>query len=476
MADYTQADRPFRVDSELGEDVLLLEGFSGEEGISSPFCFTVDMLSEDPEIDPQSLVRKPVTLTVQLAGGDERFVHGLVRRFVQLGQSESGALTSYQAEVVPWLWFLSLSRDCKIFQGMDVLEIVEDVFKTQGFSDFEIKCVKDYPKREFCVQYRETHLDFVSRLLEQEGIFYFFQHSDSQHILTLADDPGEVKPCPAESTARMSPMPEAAKEEDFVTALRREHAAFLGTVTLGDYDYLQAQVLEGSYSGDGEQEVFDYAGDWDRAERDTKLSRDELERLARLRLEEQEAWRDVVRGAGTCRTFQSGYSFDLTEHYRDDVNQTYQLLHVRHSAKAGSFKAGKKASFEYRNEFVAIPAGVPFRPPLTTPKPVVHGPQTAVVVGPASGKRVFTDRGGYGRVKVQFHWDRYGANDDKSSCWIRTSQRSAGKGWGALQLPHIGNEVIVEFLEGDPDRPVITGCVYNADNVLPLGSISARIG
>ena len=227
MADYTQADRPFRVDCELGEDVLLLQGFSGEEAVSKPFSFTLDMLSQDPELDPQSLLRKPLKLTVELAGGEQRVIHGLVKRFVQLGQSESGELTSYQAEVVPWLWFLSLSRDCKIFQGMDVLEIVEDVFKAQGFSDFEIKCVKDYPKREFCVQYRETHLDFVSRLLEEEGIFYFFQHSESRHVLTLADDPGELKPCPGESTVRMSTMPEAAQEEDFVTALRREHAVKL---------------------------------------------------------------------------------------------------------------------------------------------------------------------------------------------------------------------------------------------------------
>jgi len=475
MADYTQADRPFRVDCELGEDVLLLQGFSGEEAVSKPFSFTLDMLSQDPELDPQSLLRKPLKLTVELAGGEQRVIHGLVKRFVQLGQSESGELTSYQAEVVPWLWFLSLSRDCKIFQGMDVLEIVEDVFKAQGFSDFEIKCVKDYPKREFCVQYRETHLDFVSRLLEEEGIFYFFQHSESRHVLTLADDPGELKPCPGESTVRMSTMPEAAQEEDFVTALRREHAAYLGTVSLADYDYLQAAVIEGTVSGDGEQESFDYAGDWDRAERDTKLSRDELERLARLRLEEHEAWRQVVRGAGTCRTFQSGCSFELTEHYRDDVNQTYQLLQVRHSASGGDFKAGKKVSFEYQNEFVAIPAGVPFRPPRLTPKPVVHGPQTAVVVGHPSGKRIYTDSGGYGRVKLQFHWDRYGNKDDKSSCWVRVSQRTAGKGWGALKLPHVGNEVVVEFLEGDPDRPVVTGCLYNADNVAPLGEAAMRI-
>ena len=204
MSVYVQTNRPFRVETALGADALLLDGFAGEEGVSTPFRFTLDLVSEDDAIDGGSLLRTPVTVTVQLADDQERIIHGLVSRFVQLGQSESGDLTSYRAEVVPWLWFLSLSSECKIFQNMSVLDIAEDVFKAQGYSDFELKCVKSYPKREYCVQYRETHLNFVSRLLEEEGIFYFFKHSASNHVLTLADHNSAVEPCPGQATARMA--------------------------------------------------------------------------------------------------------------------------------------------------------------------------------------------------------------------------------------------------------------------------------
>ena len=173
MAKFSQAKRPMRIDTTLGEDVLLLQGIAGEEGVSTPFDFTLELLSENASIDGKKLLRTPATVTLELAGGAKRVLHGLISRFVQLGRSDE--LTSYRAEFVPWLWFLSLSSDCKIFQNLSVLEIVEQVFKAQGFSDFQTsKCTKSYAKREFCVQYRETHLNFVSRLMEEEGIFYFF--------------------------------------------------------------------------------------------------------------------------------------------------------------------------------------------------------------------------------------------------------------------------------------------------------------
>ncbi|MGD2154635.1 MAG: type VI secretion system tip protein TssI/VgrG, partial [Gemmatimonadales bacterium] len=392
---------------------------------------------------------------LELAGGEQRVIHGLINRFVQLGQSDE--LTVYRAEIVPWFWFLSLSSDCKIFQNLSVPEIVEQVFKDQGYSDFEVKCVKNYNAREYCVQYRETHLNFISRLLEEEGISYFFQHTKSKHILTLADDVSAVKPCPGQSAVRVSPMPEAAQEEDFVTAFEREHAAFIGRVTLRDYDHLQPSLrLESSVSGDGREEIYDYPGYYTQLE--------DGERLARLQLEEQEAWHEVVRGESTCRSLQSGFSFDLQEHYLKDANQTYQLLQVRHSARGADFRARDPATFDYRNDFVAIPHSVPFRPPRTTPKPVVQGSQTALVVGKA-GEEIWVDE--YGRVKVQFYWDRDGKKDENSSCWVRVSTAWAGKGWGVIQIPRIGQEVIVDFLEGDPDLPIITGRVYNAEQMPP---------
>jgi type VI secretion system secreted protein VgrG len=456
MADYSQADRPFKVETVLGPDVLLLQGFSGQEGVSTPFSFTLDLVSQEASVSANDLLRTAAVVTLELAGGEQRVIHGLINRFVQLGQAHE--LTFYRAEIVPWVWFLSLSSDCKIFQNLSVLEIVEQVFKDQGYSDFEVKCVRNYPTREYCVQYRETHLNFVSRLLEEEGIFYFFQHSDSKHVLTLADDTSAVKPCPGQSKVRISPAPEAAHEEDFVTAFEREHAAYVGTVTLRDYDHLQPSLrLESAVSGDGREEIYDYPGNY------TQL--DDGERLARLQLEEQEAWHEIVRGESTCRSLQSGFSFDLEEHYLKEANQTYQLLHVRHSGRGRAYRARESASaFDYRNDFVAIPHSVPFRPPRTTPKPVVQGSQTALVVGKA-GEEIWVDK--HGRVKVQFYWDRDGKKDENSSCWVRVSSTWAGKNWGFVQIPRIGQEVIIDFLEGDPDLPIITGRVYNAEQVPP---------
>jgi type VI secretion system secreted protein VgrG len=455
MANYSQADRPFKVETALGPDVLLLQGFSGQEGVSTPFSFTLDLVSEQASVSANDLLRTQAVVTLELAGGERRVIHGLINRFVQLGQADQ--LTFYRAEIVPWLWFLSLSSDCKIFQNLSVLEIVEQVFKDQGYSDFEVKCVKNYATREYCVQYRETHLNFVSRLLEEEGIFYFFQHSKAKHILTLADDASAVKPCPGQSTVRISPMPEAAYEEDLVTAFEREQAAFIGTVTLRDYDHLQPSLsLESSVSGDGREEVYDYPGNYTQLE--------DGERLARLQLEEREAWHEIVRGESTCRSLQSGYSFDLQDHYLKEANQTYQLLQVRHSARAGDYRAWDTAAFDYHNDFFAIPHKVPFRPPRTTPTPVVRGSQTALVVGKA-GEEIWVDK--YGRVKVQFYWDREGKKDENSSCWVRVSSAWAGKGWGVIQIPRIGQEVIIDFLEGDPDRPLITGRVYNAEQLPP---------
>src|SRR5437016_1347228 len=456
MATYTQSKRSMKVDTALGADVLLLDGFAGDEGVSTPFFYTLDLLSEDASIDAKKLLRSAVVVTLELADGGPRIIHGLVRRFVQLGRSED-KLTTYRAEVVPWLWFLSLSSECKIFQNLSVLDIIEKVFKAQGYNDFQIKCTKSYPKREYCVQYRETHLNFVSRLMEEEGIFYFFEHSKDKHVLTLADANSAVKPCPGQATARMAVQSGAWQEVDVVTAFEREHAVQSDKVTLRDYDYLQPSLqLENSVAGDGKSEVYDYPGNF--------LKPDEGDRYARLRLEEHEAWRQVVRGASTCRAFQSGWRFDLKEHYRSDANQTYMLVHVQHAGHSGGYHAGEADGPQYHNSFVAIPHSVPFRPPRTSHKPLVWGSQSAVVVG-KSGEEIWVDK--HGRVKVQFHWDRNGKKDESSSCWVRVSSAWSGKNWGVVHIPRIGQEVIVDFLEGDPDRPIITGRVYNADQTPP---------
>ncbi|MBA2669813.1 MAG: type VI secretion system tip protein VgrG, partial [Gemmatimonadetes bacterium] len=455
MPPYSQATRPMRVETVLGEDVLLLAGLHGLEAVSEPYGFQLELLSEDSSLDADKLVRSPVLVTIHLPNGEERKLHGLISRFFQLNQREE--LTSYRAEVVPWLWFLSLSQDCKIFQNLSVLEIVEQVFKDQGYSDFQNKCTRSYPKREFCVQYRETHLNFVSRLLEEEGIFYFFEHSDSKHVLVLADNSSSVQPCLGPATTRMAA--EAEPDEDVVTDLYREHSAYIGTVTLKDYDPLQPSLkLESTISGNGREEIYEY-----HPGRFTSL--EEGERYARLQLEAAEAVRQTVRGASTCRAFQAGCTFELTDHYRADMNQEYALLRVQHFAVAGDFRSWDSAPFDYKNDFLAIPAEVHYRPLRKTDKPVVHGSQTALVVG-KPGEEVWVDK--HGRIKVQFYWDRDGKKDENTSCWVRVATPWGGKGYGGVSIPRVGNEVIVDFLEGDPDRPIITGSVYNAEQTPPF--------
>jgi type VI secretion system secreted protein VgrG len=456
MAKYSQTNRPMRVDTALGADVLLLEGFSGDEAVSSPFGYSLDLLSEDPAIAPGDVLRTPMAVTIKtLDGAGERYVHGMVRSFAQLGQSEG--LTSYRAEIVPWLWFLSLSTDCRIFQNLTVPDIVTQVFKDWGYSDFQLRLVKPHPKRVFCVQYRESHFNFVSRLLEEEGIFYFFEHSPGKHVRTLADDNGAVKPCPVQSKARMATDSGQWQKEDVVTSWEQENSLQTGKVTLRDYDFEQPSLqLEASVAGKHPEEHYAYPGRY--------TSLDDGDRFARLLLEGEEARQQVARGGGTCRTFQSGYRFDLKDHYRKDANQPYLLLEVRHSGRAGDYRSWESAPFDYRNDFLAIPHSVPFRPLRTAPKPRIWGTQTALVVG-KKGEEIWTDK--QGRVKLQFYWDRLGKKDENSSCWIRVSQPWAGKGWGSLSVPRIGQEVIVEYLEGDPDQPIITGRVYNAEQVPP---------
>lgn len=456
MPTFSQDGRKMRVTTPLGPDVLLLERYRGEEVISAPFAFTLDMVSEDDAIDATKLIRKPMTLELELASGETRPIHGLVRRFVQLGQA--GALTNYRAEVVPWLWFLSLSQDCRIFQEMKTPEILTKVFKDLGFSDFRDACVGSYAKRDYCVQYRESHLAFVSRLMEEEGIYYFFEHEASKHTLVLADAKSAVKPCPEQGTARWMPDAGPSHGDDVVLHVQLEQVALPGKVAVTDYNFeTPAANLLATSVGDGKGELYDYPGDY--------AHRDAGEGIARRRLEAYEVPGKLLRGGGTCRAFQAGYSFRLEGHYRRDSNGDYLITSVTHEGDSGGYGTDRGSDdADYRNSFTCIPSSVPYRPARTTPQPIVHGSQTAVVVG-KSGEEIWVDK--YGRVKVQFHWDREGKKDEKSSCWVRVSSTWAGKQWGAIQLPRIGQEVIVDFLEGDPDRPIITGRVYNADQMPP---------
>jgi type VI secretion system secreted protein VgrG len=453
MSRYTQANRPLRIDTALGEDVLLLSAVRGVEAISRPFSFELELLSVQPDIDPAAILRTGVLITLRLADGERRHVHGIVNRFAQLGRQDD--IVHYRAEVVPRLWFLSLSRESRIYQELTVPDIVEQVLRRTGLTEFEFRLTRDYPERLFSVQYRETHLDFLSRLLEEEGIRYFFEHAEDQHLLVIADDNGTSRPVPGAATLRCTA--EGRNDECVVTELTREHSVHPGRVTLWDYDYLKPTVRLAATLGEELEEVYDYPGLY--------RELDDGERLARLQLEAAEAERQIVRGVSDAAGLTPGHDVSLRDHYRADFNGKYLVTNVRHQAQAGEYRAwDQSAPLTYRNEFLAVPVDTPYRPPRQTPRPSIRGAQTALVVGPP-GEEVYVDN--HGRIKVQFHWDRDGRRDENSSCWVRVATPWGGKGYGSVSVPRIGNEVIVGFEEGDPDRPVVLGSLYNADQTPP---------
>jgi type VI secretion system secreted protein VgrG len=445
----------------LGEDAVLLSAFSGDEGISRLFRFDLELLSVSDSIDFNAIVGQNVTVRLTLASGNDRYFNGFISRFSQGGRDRD--LISYHAEMVPWLWFLTRKSDCRIFQKMKVPDIVKQIFDEMNFKDYKLQLYGDFVEREYCVQYRETDFNFISRLLEEEGIFYFFEHQDGIHTLILANDPIEHKPCPDQPQGRYEGASGgAAQEDDIILEWRAQQEMRPGVYAQADYNFEQpSQVLQASVAGKGSYEIYDYhPGEYRRVP--------EGDGLVRTRLQELESPTLVARGSSDCRAFTSGYRFDLTEHYRSDMNQAWVLSALRHTAsQPGDFRSGtgsSQADFHYRNHFECIPHSTPFRPARVTPHPVVQGSQTAMVVGPA-GEEIFVDQ--YGRVKVQFHWDRKGKKDENSSCWIRVAQNWAGKKWGAIFTPRVGQEVVVDFLEGDPDQPIITGRVYNAEQVTP---------
>jgi type VI secretion system secreted protein VgrG len=456
MSTFTQ-NGPFKVVSPLGGDTLLFSGFAGEEAVSTPFLFTVDMLSEQQSIDATQMLRKPLVVELSM-DGSTRYIHGLVRRFIEQDSAYS-SLYAYRAEIVPWLWFLSLAADCRVYENKSVLDIVEDVFRRNNWSDFSVKTTGTYPKREYCVQYRESDLAFVSRLMEEEGIFYFFQHTASKHTLVLADDNSAFQPVPGSSTISATERAVSGTQyQQNVGSLQFDAQVPPGTVTLYDYNYLDGQTpLKATVSSTGPEEIYDYPGDY--------TDQDTGDRYARLRLDAAETFENQLTGVSSCRGFTSGYQFKLSEYFRSDLNGDWNIVKVRHMAQLtyGQADTGEVTA-TYQNDFRAIAKSVVFRPMLRTPRPIVAGTQTALVVGP-SGSEINVDK--YGRVQVQFFWERTNKDDPGSSCYVRVSTSWAGKQWGIIHIPRIGQEVVVAFEEGNPDRPIVVGSVYNPDMMPP---------
>lgn len=447
MATFVQGTGPLTITTPLGSDKLVLKTIRGEERISELFHFDVELVSSDSAIDFSAILGKAATITMALPSGDNQFTNGIVSRFQQSGTADG--FTTYKMELRPWFWLLTMNSDCRIFQSKSVPDIVEQVFSDQSFSDYKNALKATYQPREYCVQYMETSFSFLSRLMEEEGIFYFFEHADGKHTLVLADDADAYESCTALTTAEVLKS-DFSWQRDIIRECSIEQNVVPGQYAVDDYNFEtpSTDLLATASGPDPSRSIYEYPGLYHK--------KDTGEAITSRVLAGFEIPSKMLSGNGTCRTFRSGSKFTLAGHPRPDANIDYVLVSVSHDRAT--------QSAEYSNSFKAIPATSVYRPPRTSKKARIAGTQTATVVGKA-GEEIWTDH--YGRVKVKFHWDQSTSRDETSSCWIRVAQGWAGKQWGSMFVPRIGQEVVVSFLEGDPDRPLITGSVYNAEQTAP---------
>ncbi|RST52522.1 type VI secretion system Vgr family protein [Variovorax sp. DXTD-1] len=456
------AIRIVKAHTPLAEDQLMFRSMHGTEGLSQLFEFEVDLVSPSVSLDMKSVLGKPLSLEI-LTAGEPRFLNGQIVRFTMVGkEAGTSRYVLYRATVRPWLWYLTRTSDCKIFQNKSVVDILEEVFADYNFA-FEKKLSGSYRQWEYCVQYQETDFAFVSRLMEHEGIYYYFKHDKNQHTLVLADDigahetlPGYPKISYLAADRDPDPFQEVIDQWQVTEEIRP------GTYVVDDYDFKKSKAdLMGMRSqprGNPHDtyEIYEWMGGFSEAEQGEHYS------CIRLEEAQSQAERDV--GHCSVRGMAPGYRFTMQNCPRQDDNREYLIVSVAYALREGGYESGA-ADSHYSFSFAVQPTSYPFRPPRVTPMTRTNGPQTATVVGKV-GQEYWVDQ--YGRVKVQFRWDRYGKSDENSSCWVRVSSAWAGSNYGAVNHPRKGQEVIVDFIGGHPDRPIIIGRVYNSDQMPPL--------
>ncbi|WP_347557943.1 type VI secretion system tip protein TssI/VgrG [Robbsia sp. KACC 23696] len=443
---YTQSGALLSVSTPLGADALLLEQFSGSEGLSTLFDFQLTMRSASADVDMSSLVGAAVTVTLSPTTSPTRYFNGMVTQCQYAGGKRGDAV--YLARVVPKLWLLTLGTDRVIYQNLSSAEIVKQILSDNGIA-FQDKLSGTYTARDYCVRFDETAFDFISRLMEQDGIFYFFTFTSEAHTLVLADATSAYASLEGAATLSYAPESQPVSSVFSVTQCDLANSLVLQKVSYNDYAYETSATsllssVEGA-SGRGSHYVFPggYAGAADG------------QRLAQVYSDAAQVDKATLQGSSLCYMMTAGGMFTLNHHPRTALNAKHVLRSVTHHA----------TRTEYSNAFTGFDSEVTFRAPPRTPRPRVSGMHTAVVVGP-SGEEIWTDA--LGRIKVQMHWDRLGKHDDSSSCWVRVAQTVAGQGWGHLFLPRIGQEVLVSYLDGNPDLPLITGSVYNDVQTTPI--------
>lgn len=485
----TQEGRQLKLVTPLGADFLLIQGMNATEKLSELFRCELDLRHEETvagdkptAVDPKAILGKKVAIKIEQRDQTIRFWHGIVVNFAQ-GQRDE-RFSYYRATVVPQVWLLTQNVQSQIFQQISVPDILK---KMLGGFDAAFEIQGEFKPRNYSVQYRESDWDFLSRLMEEEGIYYYFEHSETAHKLIVANTPQSHGDCASKSEIEFAA--ELAPTDDFKSSVGTwyvENNLRTGKYTLWDFNFGQpkknleaVQPSRFKVAGNDNLEFYDFPGgfakrfdgvDKSGGEQPNELNNlfDDNKRTVGIRMEEIDVQYKQINGASDCASFAAGHRFKLKNHPNSENNIQHVLISVAHEVKQSpAYVTDEVDPNSYRNEFLCIPHGAghaPFRPARKTPKPVVKGGQTAFVAG-APGEEIFTDK--YGRVKVQFQWDRDSQADGKSSCWIRVAQAWAGNLWGTMFIPRVGMEVVVDFLEGDPDQPIITGCVYNAEAMPP---------
>ena len=453
---------PLQMDLVTSADLgLKFRSMVAEEEVSRLFEFQVIAISEDVSVAADDLLGTSAAVSVEVAEGAKRWFHGVVASFGIEGAE--GRSISYRLTLRPWLWLLTRRANVRIFQEMTAPDIIKEIFG-EHTSTFVDELSATYATRTYCVQYRETDFSFVCRLMEEEGIFFFFRHTEDKHELVLADASSSHQPLEGFANIPYDDDPEQIVGAAVVSQWRMRHEIQTGKVTLRDYDFLApatdlTSTTAASSRGHAENgfEVYDYPGLYAvKADGDAR---------AVVRLAEAESAFARFSGSGNTPGLAAGAKFTFEQHPRDDQNAAYVVLSTHIEMRVAGYEAGAGGETQLHCNFVAQPYAEPYRPARLTRKPAVAGPQTAVVVGDGDAGDIYTDE--HARVKVQFHWDRLGARDANSSCWVRVASPWAGNGWGMISLPRLGQEVVVDFLEGDPDQPLITGRVYNGAQLPP---------
>ena len=453
----TQDTRICELTTPLGKDVLVFASLEATEGLSELFEYHIDCLSEEADIDFDKAIGQQCTLKIKMYGKEREF-SGILVEARWLGSKDT--YYGYRILLRPWLWLLSRTSDCRIFQDKKASDIIQEVFKERGFDDVEFKLTEDSsnPKLEYCVQYRETDLNFINRLMEQHGIYYFFKHEHGKHTLVLADSPSSHSPIDGLASIPYVALTSSdRRKEQLIHNWSAERRFRTGKIELNDYNYQKpnAQMVSDAKGSEhytrSEMEIYDYPGKYN--------EKSDGERYAKIRLQSEQALDHRRNGNGEAVNLFPGGLTKLERHWQDSQNIEYLVVRATHSFALEAYRSGSGAGGRdtYFGAYEFLPSNQPFRAPIVSRKPLINGIQTAKVVTKDDDSSEEIDVEALGEIYVRFYWDR----KKKRSCRLRVAQVWSGKRWGGQIIPRVGQEAVIEFLEGDPDRPLVIGTVYN---------------